>query len=214
MVIIIQNYNWMFVDYKVVIYLEEKSELVKKFLTHANDLKIYSDDDNIKYKEIIKKQLLNSSELLYFLNSKEFDWYTEPDMFFGTNIKPYLLVPEIQSSTQNYICYKIDFSETPRYSENLKYADIIFVILCAKETSIEPKTGLPRHDLLAHIIKDNFNWTNLFGNQCRLVSEKESVTDSNFTTRTLIFELTTTNSLTKNGKVLGQGLNYNTRGSL
>jgi len=56
-------------------------------------------------------------------------------------------------------------------------------------------------DLIASIIRERFNWSNIFGTQCRLVSNKETITDANYVTRTLIFELTVPNSVvnTDNG---------------
>ena len=57
-------------------------------------------------------------------------------------------------------------------------------------------TGISRHDLIASIIREKFNWSKIFGMQAHLVSSKESITDNNYLVRTLIFQTTDTNSIT------------------
>ena len=52
-------------------------------------------------------------------------------------------------------------------------------------------------DLIGNIIRDKINWSNIFGLQCKLISDKESVTDTEYATRKLIFQQTTLNSITK-----------------
>lgn len=54
---------------------------------------------------------------------------------------------------------------------------------------------MDRHDLLGYLVRDNFNWTNEFGMQFKLVYNKESTIDSDYYCRTLKFERETTNSL-------------------
>ena len=55
-------------------------------------------------------------------------------------------------------------------------------------------TGIPRHDLIASIIRERFAWSNIFGMQTYLVQNYESTTDTNYITRTLVFELIDLNS--------------------
>lgn len=50
-------------------------------------------------------------------------------------------------------------------------------------------TGLPRHDLIASIIREQFNWSSIFGLQTKLISSKESMTDNNYVVRTLVFQI-------------------------
>lgn len=48
---------------------------------------------------------------------------------------------------------------------------------------------------ITDLIRDIFNWSNMFGMQAKLIYDRESVTDTNYSCRTLKFELTKTNSL-------------------
>ena len=63
-------------------------------------------------------------------------------------------------------------------------------------------TRIPRHDLIASIIRERFNWSNIFGMQTHLISSKESTTDINYLVRTLVFQVIDTNGIvnTTNGK--------------
>ncbi len=74
------------------------------------------------------------------------------------------------------------------------------MVLCDVHDIIDPDTGLARHDLIGSIIRERFNWSNIFGTQVKLVSNKESVTDNNYITRTMIFQGLTPNSIVRTDK--------------
>ncbi len=59
---------------------------------------------------------------------------------------------------------------------------------------MDKNTGIPRHDLIASILRERFAWSNIFGMQTHLVQNYESTTDNNYVTRTLVFQLTDLNS--------------------
>ena len=174
------------------------------------------DDDNIRYKEKIHDELLKCPELLYALNNKELETELfddennllidkdtgellgEVDRYFGdnSNIRPYLFIPDTQTEVQHYICYQVMFDEVPRYNNTQKYTNITFTIFVNGKDRTDKLTGIPRHDLIASIIREKFNWSNIFGMQTHLISSKESITDNNYLVRTLIFQTTDTNSIT------------------
>ena len=172
--------------------------------------------DTIKYKNIIKKSLLNCPELLYSFGDKELeaelydkngnlliDHSTgeltgEVDRYFGDNshIRQMLYFPEAQVTVESYLCYQVMFDEIPRYQNTQKYTQIIFTVFVNGLSATDKLTGLPRHDLIATIIRERFNWSNIFGMQAKLISSKESTTDNNFLVRTLTFQITDVNSIT------------------
>ena len=192
--------------------LTTKEELLNKLRTYAST----PDDDNIRYKEKIHDALLNNVELLYALNNKELEselfdeddnllinedtgeLIGEVDRYFGdnSNIRPYLFIPDTQDEVKHYVCYQIMFDELPRYSNIQKYTEITFNIFVNGKDRTDKLTGIPRHDLIASIIREKFNWSNIFGMQTHLISSKESVTDNNYLVRTLIFQITDLNSIT------------------
>ena len=191
--------------------LTTKKELLNKLRAYADT----PDDDNIRYKEKIHDALLSNAELLYALNNEELEselfdgdklnideetgeLLGEVDRYFGdnSNIRPYLFIPETQTDVKHYICYQVMFDELPRYPNIQKYTEITFNIFVNGKDRTDKLTGIPRHDLIASIIREKFNWSNIFGMQTHLISSKESVTDNNYLVRTLIFQITDVNSIT------------------
>lgn len=192
--------------------LKTKDDLLNKLRAYAST----PDDDNIRYKEKIHDALLNNAELLYALNNKELEselfdkdgnllidedtgeLLGEVDRYFGdnSNIRPSLFIPDTQTTVNSYVCYQVMFDELPRYNNTQKYTNIVFNIFVNGKDRTDKLTGIPRHDLIASIIREKFNWSNIFGMQTHLISSKESTTDSNYLVRTLIFQTTDTNSIT------------------
>ena len=202
--------------------LVTKDDLLNKLRAY----KTTPDDENIQYKKKIEKALMLNPCLLYTLNeksleselfdddgninwkwnedTKEYEPLGEWDRYFGSdsNIRPFLFIPDTQTEVKHYICYQVSFDETPRYQDTLKYTTITFTIFVHGNDRVDKLTMIPRHDLIASIIRERFNWSNIFGMQTHLISSKESVTDNNYLVRTLIFQIVDTNGIvtTQNGK--------------
>ena len=151
-------------------------------------LKNQLDSDDVRWKEVIKRKLLNNEMLIHALNNKDLE---EADDYFGVNILPYYIIHPTQTNVGNFVC------------------QVVFYILCEQKNLIDEETYIARHDLLAALIIDEFNWTNYFGLQCHCVSNKPSVTDNDYACRTLIFELETPNNIIKTQKSLGKPTNVN-----
>ena len=192
-------------------FMTTKEDLLDKLRAYADT----PDDDNIRYKEKIHDALLSNAELLYALNNEELEselfdgdklnidketgeLLGEVDRYFGdnSNIRPYLFIPDTQTDVKHYVCYQVAFDELPRYQNVQKYTEITFNIFVNGKDRTDKLTGIPRHDLIASIIREKFNWSNIFGMQTHLISSKESTTDNNYLVRTLIFQITDVNSIT------------------
>ena len=190
--------------------LTTKEELLNKLRDYVGT----PDDDNIRYKEKIHDALLNNAELLYALNNEELEselfdgnelnidedtgeLLGEVDRYFGdnSNIRPYLFIPDTQTDVKHYVCYQVAFDGLPRYSNIQKYTEITFNIFVNGKDRTDKLTGIPRHDLIASIIRERFNWSSIFGMQTHLISSKESVTDNNYLVRTLIFQVLDLNGI-------------------
>lgn len=185
--------------------LINKSDLISKLRVYRTS----PDDENIRYKTKIKNALLRCPELLYALNESELEselfdengninWnpethepYGEWERYFGdnSNVRPYIFFPETETDVKNYVCYQVMFTKLPGDNDIQKYTNITFTIFCHGNNRTDKMTGIPRHDLIASIIRENFNWSSIFGMKAKLVSSKESITDNNYVVRTLIFEL-------------------------
>ena len=197
--------------------LVTKNDLLNKLRAY----KTTPDDENIQYKKKIEKALMLNPCLLYTLNeksleselfdddgninwkwnedTKEYEPIGEWERYFGSNsnIRPFLFIPDTQTEVKHYICYQVAFDETPRYQDTLKYTNITFTIFVHGNDRYDKFTGIPRHDLIASIIRERFNWSNIFGMQTHLISSKESTTDNNYLVRTLVFQVVDTNGIYK-----------------
>lgn len=156
------------------------------------------DNDTIRFKEIIKKKLISNENIIKVLNNPELvNKGAEPDEYLNVNILPYFLIHNTQTNVQNFICYEVQFDEIARYNKIIKLCQVIFYVLCEQKNNIDEDTGIARHDLLAALIQHEFNWSQCFGQQIHLISDKPSVTDSDYATRTLIFEVELPNGIAK-----------------
>lgn len=153
------------------------------------------DDDIIEMKRLIKQKLIEDTDVLIALHNEDLD-IDSPDEFLDKNIFGFIRVPTTQDTVRNFICFKVDDIEDNRFNEVMKTQYIQFSAICHLE-DMKTRYGIDRHDLLGYLIRDIFNWTNIFGLQFKLLSNKESVIDSDYYCRTLIFEATKPNSLTK-----------------
>lgn len=172
--------------------------------------------DNIRFKEIIKQRLIgineegtiedkertasNSRKLIHVLNNKSLN-EDEPDSYFGTNILPFYLIHPTQTEISNYVCFEATYDYTTS-SKDKKNAQIIFYVLCDQKNIIDEETGIARHDLLAYLIQNEFNFSNCFGLRFALVSDEPSVVDSDYATRTLTFTSVLPNNILSSGHTI------------
>ena len=198
--------------------------MVEKLVTKndlLNKLRAYKespDDDVILYKQKIKNALLSNPCLLYSLNDKKleselfdkngninWEWNEdtkqyEPlgewDRYFGSDslIRPFLFIPDTQTTVKCYLCYQVGFRDTARHNSGLKDTLIDFAIFVNGDDRIDKLTGIPRHDLIGSIIRERFAWSNIFGMQAHLAQDYEQTVDNNYVARYLTFQLTDLNS--------------------
>ena len=192
--------------------LQTKEELLNKLRAYVDN----PDDDNIRIKEQIKDTFLNCPELLYAIHNKELESELfdedgnlnidedgnltgEVDRYFGenSNIRPFLFIPETQDEVKNYVCYQTSYSDLVRYNDKEKNLIVTFTIFVNGKDSMDKLTGIPRHDLIASIIREKFAWIGLEISTTTPFGDKESTTDNNYLVRTLQYEVTLPNSICK-----------------
>ena len=192
--------------------LTTKEELLNKLRAYADT----PDDDNIRIKEQIKDTFLNCPELLYAIHNKELESELfdengnlnidedgnltgEVDRYFGenSNIRPFLFIPETQDEVKNYVCYQTSYNDLVRYNDKEKKLIVTFTIFVNGKDSIDKLTNIPRHDLIASIIREKFAWIGLEISTTTPFGDKESTTDNNYLVRTLQYEVTLPNSICK-----------------
>lgn len=153
------------------------------------------DDDIITMKRQIKQKLISDPDILEALNNPDIP-IDSPDEFLDTNIFGFIRIPQTQDTVRNFICFTVDDIEDHQYNEVMKIQYIQFNCICHLD-DMKTKYGIDRHDLISALVRQTFNWTNIFGLQFKLVYNKESTIDSDYYCRTLKFEATKPNSLNK-----------------
>ena len=150
-------------------------------------------DDIIKMKRKIKQTLIEDEDIMEALNVSNID---SPDELLDRNIYGFIRIPQTQDTVKNFICFTVDDIEENRFNEVMKTQYIQFNCICHLD-DMKTKYSIDRHDLLGYLVRDIFNWTNMFGLQFKLIYNKESTIDSDYYCRTLKFEATKPNSLNK-----------------
>ena len=153
------------------------------------------DDDIITMKRQIKQKLISDPDILEALHNPDIP-LDSPDEFLDTNIFGFIRIPQTQDTVKNFICFTVDDIEDHQYNEVMKIQYIQFNCICHLD-DMKTKYGIDRHDLISALVRQTFNWTNIFGLQFKLVYNKESTIDSDYYCRTLKFEATKPNSLNK-----------------
>ena len=150
-------------------------------------------DDISSMKRQIKQTLIDDTDILEALHNPDLD-IDSPDEFLDNNIYGFLRIPSTQDTVRNFICVTVDDIEDHNFNEVMKIQNLTFTVICHL-SDMKTEYGIDRHDLLGYLIRDTFNWTNMFGLQFHLVFNKESVLDGDYYCRTLKFEATKTNAL-------------------
>lgn len=150
------------------------------------------DDDIVRKKRKIEQILYTDKDIIEVLDNPSLNPDT-PEDYVYENIYPFVRIPGTQDTARNYICFTVDDMERNPSNPVMKNQYIQFVIFVHKDL-IKTKYGMARHDLLGYLVRDIFNLSNQLGAQMELISNKEYVTDTDYCTRTLKFELITDNS--------------------
>ena len=151
------------------------------------------DDDIIRKKRLIGQMLYSDPDIIEVLDNPELD-PSCPEEYMYTNIYPFIRIPGTQDTSRNYITFMLDDMESAQFNKVMKSQFLKVVIFVHKDLT-KTKWGAERHDLLGYLVKDVFHLSNSLGLQLNLTSDREGVTDADYCTRTLQFEMTTPNSV-------------------
>lgn len=157
--------------------------------------------DNIEmYKHIIMKMLTEDEDLISALHNHDLAGHKGDDYRF-VNIFNFLKIPDTQSTVKNFICFEVNDVEQPRYTEGLMKKYIIFRTV-SHEDDVKTSYGIARQDLLALIIKNKFDWSQVFGMHIEKIQDYGKITENGYYYREFVYETTAVNNLINKGKVL------------
>ena len=150
------------------------------------------DDDIIRKKRIIEQTLYSDEDIVEVIDDHDID-PSCPEELVYSSIYPFIRIPGTQDESKNFITFSVsDMGRMPN-NEVMKSQYVQFVVFVHKDL-VKTKYGMSRHDCLGYLIRDIFNLSNMLGPQMNLVSNIEGVTDTDYLTRTLKFELVDDNS--------------------
>lgn len=147
--------------------------------------------DTIKDKNKIMNKLIEIPDVYTVINNTSI---SSAEGMRNVNIFSRMKIPNTTLTVKNYICY--DYG-SKLYNADKVFKTVYISVACichGSEANIKTSYG-NRHDLLAGIIIDSFNWSDFLGFQLELVSDVESILETDYYCRTLQFKNLTTNSL-------------------
>ena len=151
------------------------------------------DDDIVRKKRIIGEMLYSDPDIIEVLDNSELD-PSCPDEYLYQNIFPFIRIPGTQDVSKSFITFMLDDMESAQFNKAMK-SQFLKVVIFVHKDLVKTKWGADRHDLLAYLVKDVFHLSNSLGLQLNLTSNREGVTDADYCTRTLQFEMITPNSM-------------------
>ena len=151
------------------------------------------DDDIVRKKRIISQMLYSDPDIIEVLDNPELD-SSCPEEYLYVNIYPFIRIPGTQDTARSYITFMLDDMDKTQINKTMKSQFLKIVIFVHKDL-IQTKFGAERHDLLGYLVRDIFHLSNSLGMQLNLLSDREGVTDTDYCTRTLQFEMITPNSI-------------------
>jgi hypothetical protein len=155
--------------------------------------------DNTQYKSKIMDKIINTPDVVTLINNPAII-SSQPDSMKNVNVFSRMKIPNTTLNVKNYICFNFN---SRIHSANKVFKDIIFeiAIICHEdEVDID---GTNRHDLLAGVISEAFNWSKFLGFELELTSDTESILEKEYYCRTLQFRNLTPNSLSNGEKMDG-----------
>ena len=151
------------------------------------------EDDIIRKKRIIAEMLYSDSDIIEVLDNPELD-RSCPEEYLYNNIYPFIRVPGTRDVSKNFITFMLDDLEAAQVNKAMK-SQLLKVVIFVHKDLISTPYGAERHDLLSYLVRDVFHLSNQLGLQLNLVYNREGVTDTDYCTRTLQFEMITPNSM-------------------
>ena len=153
--------------------------------------------DIMKYKSKVMAKLIECPEVFQLIDNREI---TSSDELINKNIFSRMRVPDTSDTVKNYICFDIR-ARGSSYNDLYKNITVNVVIICHEGDIATPWGN--RHDVLAGVIIDLFNWSNFLGLELELLSDDEDIMEKKFNIRTLQFKNLVLNSIQNGVKVNG-----------
>lgn len=156
--------------------LEPKlSQELQDIINRSIDSKTNNNTDDIfRYKYKIMKILTSSQDLLKTLHNDELQGSNEiinGDLYRNVCIFDFMKLPNNKSQVKNYVCFEVNDNG----AGDLTTKTIVFRTVSHEDDHVTD-WNISRQDLLALIIKNEFDWSNVFGMHVEKQSDNGYVT--------------------------------------
>ena len=177
--------------------LEPKlSQELQDIINRSMDTKSNSNTDDIfRYKYKIMKTLTSNQDLLRTLHNDELqgnDEIVNGDLYRNVCIFDFMKLPNNKSKVKNYICFEVNDNGAGDFTNKT----IIFRTVSHEEDHVTD-WNISRQDLLALIIKNEFDWSNVFGMHVEKQSDNGYVTsdgNESYYYREIVYRTTAPNN--------------------
>lgn len=148
-------------------------------------------DDIARLKHKIMQELTSNVDLLRTLHnnaleSKILNWDNpNGDIYRDVNIFDFLKLPSLKDEIFNYICFEVIMTNS--YNNDFIITDIVFRTV-SHDSDMKTDWGIQRHDLLALIIKNEFDWTNKLGMTLVKTLDDGKIGEDDFYYREIVYE--------------------------
>lgn len=164
-------------------------DIINRSIDEKNNSNI---DDIFRYKYKIMKMLTSNQDILRTLHNDKLagkDEVINGDLYRDVCIFDFLKLPDLKDEVKNYICFEINDTCFGDMVEKR----IVFRTVSHKD---DHKTdwGISRQDLLASILKNEFDWTNVFGMHLEKERDSGSIADDEFYYREIVYKTKTSNN--------------------
>ena len=139
-------------------------------------------------KKIIAADLCKDADIIELLNNTELqEKNAPPEDYLFKNIYPFLKVPDIQSTVKNFICFDIDDVGDLAYNNAFLHRQIKIRVM-SHEQDVKTPWGVPRQDILAMMIEERMNWSDLLGIQMKKVYDSAKIAENGYYYRNMYFD--------------------------
>lgn len=170
------------------------SEEMKGIINRSIDEKNSSNlDDIFRYKYKIMQMLISNQDILHALHNDELSKGNEVingDLYRDVCIFDFMKLPDNKTEVKNYVCFEVN--DVSSY-DSLVNKRIIFRTV-SHEDDYKTDWGINRHDLLASIIKNEFDWSNALGMHFEKESDNGYVTNDGYYYREIIYKIVSPNN--------------------
>lgn len=150
-------------------------------------------DEIFRYKYKIMKLLTSNQDILHALHNNDLqkgDGVINGDLYRDVCIFDFMKLPDNKQEVKNYICFEVDDNGVGSFTtKRISFRTV------SHEDDHKTDWGISRQDLLALIVKEEFDWSNIFGMHVEKQSDNGYVTDDGYCYREIIYVATTPNNL-------------------